>query len=142
MTKELITRGWLRDALDKALSEDTAEPTPVQQFIAAILHGNTIEAPSEYRGSKYGKPDTAKRLDPAILDVLIFPKDESALAVRQYQPVRSHVIDEAGNKCKNRPQQGNIDGNGCAGIGNRFSVEFPFLHLKIPSAWRDRRGGE
>ena len=72
MTKEVITRGWLRDALDKALSEDTAEPTPVQQFIAAILHGNTIEAPSEYRGSKYGKPDTAKRLDSAILDVLIF----------------------------------------------------------------------
>jgi hypothetical protein len=25
MTKEVITRGWLRDALDKALSEDKAK---------------------------------------------------------------------------------------------------------------------
>jgi hypothetical protein len=60
MTKEVITRGWLRDALDKALSEGMAKPTPVQQFIVAILHGNTIETPTQYRGSKYGKPDTDK----------------------------------------------------------------------------------
>jgi hypothetical protein len=32
MTKEVITRGWLRDALDKALNEDVAKPSPVQQF--------------------------------------------------------------------------------------------------------------
>jgi len=43
---------------------------------------------------------------------------------------------EAGNKplprqCGNRPQQSNIDGNGCAGIGDRFSGEFRFLYLKI-----------
>jgi hypothetical protein len=37
-----------------------AKPTPVQQFIVAILHGNTIETPTQYRGSKYGKPDTDK----------------------------------------------------------------------------------
>ena len=48
MTKEVITRGWLRDALDNALSEDMAKPTPVQQFIAAILHGNTIETATQY----------------------------------------------------------------------------------------------
>jgi hypothetical protein len=60
MTKEVITRGWLRDTLDKALSEGMAKPTPVQQFIVAILHGNTIETPTQYRGSKYGKPDTDK----------------------------------------------------------------------------------
>ena len=60
MTKEVITRGWIRDALDNALSEDMAKPTPVQQFIAAILHGNTIETATQYRGLKYGKPDTDK----------------------------------------------------------------------------------
>ena len=43
MTKEVITRGWLRDALDKALSEDKAKPSPVQQFAFNI---------------KRGKPDT------------------------------------------------------------------------------------
>jgi hypothetical protein len=46
------------------------------------------------------------------------------------------VIDKAGNKpiprqCRNRPQQSNIDGNGCAGIGDRFSLEFRFRYLKI-----------
>ena len=60
MTKEVITRGWLRDALDKALSEDMAKPHPVQQFVAAILHGNTIETPTQYRALKHGKPDTDK----------------------------------------------------------------------------------
>ena len=46
--------------IDNALSEDMAKPTPVQQFIAAILHGNTIETATQYRGLKYGKPDTDK----------------------------------------------------------------------------------
>ncbi|MGB8630028.1 MAG: hypothetical protein WCD69_11645 [Xanthobacteraceae bacterium] len=46
--------------------------------------------------------------------------------------------DEAGNKplarqCGNRPQQSNINGNGCAGIGDRFSLEFRFGYLKITS---------
>jgi len=45
MTKEAITRGWLRDALDKALSEDKAKPSPVGQFAFSV---------------KYGKPDTDK----------------------------------------------------------------------------------
>jgi hypothetical protein len=45
MTKEVITRGWLRDALDKALSEDKAKPSPVQQFAFNV---------------KRGKPDTNK----------------------------------------------------------------------------------
>ena len=39
MTKEAITRGWLRDALDKALSEDKAKPSPVQQFAFSVKHG-------------------------------------------------------------------------------------------------------
>ena len=39
MTKEAITRGWLRDALDKALSEDKAKPSPVQQFAFNVKHG-------------------------------------------------------------------------------------------------------
>ena len=39
MTKEVITRGWLRDALDKALSEDKAKPSPVQQFAFNVKHG-------------------------------------------------------------------------------------------------------
>jgi hypothetical protein len=30
------------------------------------------------------------------------------------------------------PQQSNIDGNCCAGIGDRFSLKFRFLYLKIP----------
>ena len=38
-TKEVITRGWLRDALDKALSEDKAKPSPVQQFAFNVKHG-------------------------------------------------------------------------------------------------------
>jgi len=45
MTKEAITRGWLRDALDKALSEDKAKPSPVQQLAFNV---------------KRGKPDTDK----------------------------------------------------------------------------------
>jgi len=46
MTKEVITRGWLRDALDKALSEDKAKPSPVQQFAFNIKRGkpNTDKA--------------------------------------------------------------------------------------------------
>jgi hypothetical protein len=39
MTKEAITRGWLREALDKALSERKAEPSPVQQFAFNVKHG-------------------------------------------------------------------------------------------------------
>jgi hypothetical protein len=39
MTKEVITRGWLRDALDKALSEGKPEPSPVQQFAFNVKHG-------------------------------------------------------------------------------------------------------
>jgi len=39
MTKEAITRGWLRDALDKALSEDKAKPSPVHQFAFNVKHG-------------------------------------------------------------------------------------------------------
>ena len=39
MTKEAITRGWLRDALDKALSEDKAQPSPVQQLAFSVKHG-------------------------------------------------------------------------------------------------------
>jgi len=39
MTEEAITRGWLRDALDKALSEDKAKPSPVQQFAFNVKHG-------------------------------------------------------------------------------------------------------
>ena len=39
MTKEAMTRGWLRDALDKALSEDKAKPSPVQQFAFSVKHG-------------------------------------------------------------------------------------------------------
>ena len=39
MTKEVITRGWLRDALDKALSEEKAKPSPVQQFAFNVKHG-------------------------------------------------------------------------------------------------------
>jgi hypothetical protein len=39
MTKEAITRGWLRDALEKALSEDKAKPSPVQQFAFNVKHG-------------------------------------------------------------------------------------------------------
>ena len=39
MTKEVITRGWLRDALNKALSEDKAKPSPVQQFAFSVKHG-------------------------------------------------------------------------------------------------------
>jgi hypothetical protein len=39
MTKEAITRGWLRDALDKALSEDKTKPPPVQQFAFSVKHG-------------------------------------------------------------------------------------------------------
>jgi hypothetical protein len=39
MTQEVITRGWLRDALDKALSEDNkAKPSPVQQFAFNVKH--------------------------------------------------------------------------------------------------------
>jgi hypothetical protein len=39
MTQEVITRGWLRDALDKALSEDNkAKPSPVQQFSFNVKH--------------------------------------------------------------------------------------------------------
>ena len=45
MTKEAITRGWLRDALDKALSEDKAKPSPVQQVAFSV---------------RYGKPDRDK----------------------------------------------------------------------------------
>jgi hypothetical protein len=41
MTKEVITRGWLRDALDKALSEDKTKPSPVQQFAFNVKHGKT-----------------------------------------------------------------------------------------------------
>ena len=32
---------------------------------------------------------------------------------------------------RNRPKQSNVDGNRCAGIGDRFCLEFPFLDLKI-----------
>ena len=39
MTKEVITRGWLRDALDKALSEDKAKLSPVQQFAFNVTRG-------------------------------------------------------------------------------------------------------
>jgi len=39
MTKEVITRGWLRDALDKALSEDKAQPSQVQQLAFSVKHG-------------------------------------------------------------------------------------------------------
>ena len=39
MTKEAITRGWLRDALDKALSEGKAQPSPVQQLAFSVKHG-------------------------------------------------------------------------------------------------------
>jgi len=45
MTKEVITRGWLRDALDNALREDMDKPTAVQQFAFNV---------------KRGKPDTDK----------------------------------------------------------------------------------
>jgi hypothetical protein len=37
--KEVITHGWLRDALDKALSEDKAKLSPVQQFAFNVKHG-------------------------------------------------------------------------------------------------------
>ena len=39
MTKEAITRGWLRDALDKALAEDKPTPSPVRQFAFNVKHG-------------------------------------------------------------------------------------------------------
>jgi len=39
MTKDAITRGWLRDALDEALSEDKPKPSPVQQFAFNVKHG-------------------------------------------------------------------------------------------------------
>jgi hypothetical protein len=39
MTKEAITRGWLMDALDEALREDKAKPSPVQQFAFNVKHG-------------------------------------------------------------------------------------------------------
>ena len=47
-----------------------------------------------------------------------------------------HVIDEAGDEplgrqCGNRPERCHVDGNGCAGIGDRFCLEFRFLYLKI-----------
>jgi hypothetical protein len=38
MTEEMITRGWFRDALDKALSEDKAKPSPVQRFAFNVKH--------------------------------------------------------------------------------------------------------
>jgi len=47
---ERLERSWLKDALDKALREDLDKPSPVQQFAAAILHGNTIETATQYRG--------------------------------------------------------------------------------------------
>ena len=54
---------------------------------------------------------------------------------------RLHVIDEAGNKplprqCGYRSQQSNIDGHCCAGIADRFSLEFRFLYLKIAGQHR------
>src|SRR5580658_784209 len=46
------------------------------------------------------------------------------------------VIDEAGNKpsarqCRNRPKRSNVHGDGRAGIGDRFGLEFLLLYLKI-----------
>ena len=47
-----------------------------------------------------------------------------------------HIVDEAGDKppprqCGSRPEQSDVGGNGRTRIGDRFCLQFPFLHFKI-----------